>query len=180
MARTLKLALDAAPGDQELVLGELAGLDERKPKTTSVSEFVSAIPNDLACGSPIWTQHGYVGGRDPVDDLLRALERKGCERPAIWITETGVGAPRSGEERGDVARRARARLRAPAPPAEPLVPRQTGDRRLPVHVPRGRPVPHRPDHDRPLEAYPALGEWRAWGGVERPNPTDPPPANACA
>ncbi len=53
----------------------------------------------MACGSAIWTQHGYVGGRDPVDDLERALERKGCKSPEIWITETGVGAPRSGEER---------------------------------------------------------------------------------
>ena len=67
--------------------------------TTSVSEFVADIPADMACGSAIWTQHGYVGGRDPVDDLERALARKGCKSPKIWITETGVGAPRSGEER---------------------------------------------------------------------------------
>ena len=100
MARALARALDAAPGDQQLVLGELAGLDERRPMTTSVSEFVARIPKELACASPIWTQHGYVGGRDLADDLERALERKGCARPEqIWITETGVGAPRSGEKR---------------------------------------------------------------------------------
>ena len=100
MARALAGALDAAPGEQQLVLGELAGLDERRPMTTSVSEFVARIPKELACASPIWTQHGYVGGPDLADDLERALERKGCARPEqIWMTETGVGAPRSGEER---------------------------------------------------------------------------------
>ena len=100
MARALRSALDAAPGEQQVVLGELAGLDERRPMTTSVSEFVSRIPKQVACASPIWTQHGYVGGRDLADDLERALERKGCTRPEqIWITETGVGAPRSGEKR---------------------------------------------------------------------------------
>ena len=44
MARALRLALDAAPGDQQLVLGELAGLDKRRPMTTSVAEFVSRHP----------------------------------------------------------------------------------------------------------------------------------------
>jgi hypothetical protein len=180
MARTLKLALEAAPGDQELVLGELAGLDERKPKTTSVSEFVAGIPPDLACGSRIWTQHGYVGGRDPVDDLLRALERKGCERPGIWITETGVGAPRSGEERGDsLAAHVRACGRL-----HRRLSRWYRDERVSAAF----QYTFREDDLFPTglittdlsRAYPALGEWRAWGGVERPNPTDPPPANACA
>ena len=33
-------------------------------------------------------------------DVLRALDAKGCEhRHRIWITETGVGGPRTGEDR---------------------------------------------------------------------------------
>ena len=98
MARALQAALDAAPGEQQLVLGELAGLDKRRPMTTSVSEFVADIPEDMACASAIWTQHGYVGGRDPVDDLERALARKGCRT-----------ADRSGSPRPASARRAAAR-----------------------------------------------------------------------
>ena len=46
----------------------------------------------------MWTQHGYIGGVNPVDDVERALQRKGCAQPALWITETGVGAPHSGEK----------------------------------------------------------------------------------
>jgi hypothetical protein len=179
MARTLRIALEAAPGDQELVLGELAGLDERKPKTTSVSEFVAGIPKDLACGSPVWTQHGYVGGRDPVDDLLRALARKGCDRPAVWITETGVGAPRSGEERrNSLASQVRACGRL-----HRRLSRWYHDKRVTAAF----QYTFREDDLFPTglittdlsRSYPALGVWRAWGGGQRPNPTDPPPPNGC-
>jgi hypothetical protein len=178
MARALQAGLDAAPGDQQLVLGELAGLDTRRPMTTSLAEFVAGIPDDMACGSAIWTQHGYVGGRDPVDDLERALERKGCTTPEIWITETGVGAPRSGERRrtsrasqvracGRLHRRLRTWYR---------------DRRVSVAI----QYTFREDDLFPTGLvatdlsgdFPALGEWSAWGGDRRP--TDPPPRTACS
>jgi hypothetical protein len=179
MARALKSALDAAPGDQQLVLGELAGLDERKPKSSSVAEFVADIPKDLACGSPVWTQHGYVGGHDPVDDLERALDRKGCERPEIWITETGVGAPRSGEAR----RTSRAaQVRSCGRLHRRLV-RWYRDKRVAAAFqytlreddlfPTGLINTHLTGD------YPALAEWIAWGTGRRPNPTDAPPPNSC-
>jgi hypothetical protein len=179
LARALKSALDAAPGEQELVLGELAGLDERRPMTTSVAEFVAGIPDDLVCASRIWSQHGYVGGRDPVDDLERALRRKGCERPAIWITETGVGAPRSGDERRTspaAQRRACKRLHR-------RLRRWYEDERVTAAF----QYTFREDDRFPTglvktdlsEAYPALAEWTAWGSAQRPRPTDPPPPDSC-
>jgi len=161
------------------VLGELAGLDERKPKTTSVAEFVAGIPKEEACGSKVWTQHGYVGGRDPIDDLERALKRKGCERPAIWITETGVGAPRSGEER-QTSRAAQ--LRSCGRLHRRLL-RWYRDARVSAAF----QYTLREDDLFPTGlvttdltgAYPALAEWIAWGTARRPNPTDPPPPNSC-
>jgi hypothetical protein len=180
MARALQGALEAAPGDQRLVLGELAGLDERRPKTTALDEFVAGLPKDLACGSELWTQHGYVGGRDPVDDLERALRRKGCELPAIWITETGVGAPRSGEER----RTSRAsQLRACGRLHRRL-------RRWYEHprVTAAFQYTFREDDLFPTglvttdltRAFPALSEWIAWGAGRRPELTSPPPPESCA
>jgi hypothetical protein len=180
MARALKQALDEAPGRQQLVLGELAGLDERRPMTTSVSEFVARIPKALACASPIWTQHGYVGGRDLADDLERALARKGCARPEqIWITETGVGAPRSGEERRTTPaaqRRACARLHR----------RLVRWYRDPL-VTAAFQYTFREDDLFPTglvstdltAAYSPLAEWKAWGMNARPEPSDPAPPDSC-
>ena len=180
MARALKAGLDAAPGDQQLVLGELAGLDRSRPMTTSVSEFVADIPADMACGSAIWTQHGYVGGRDPVDDLERALARKGCKSPKIWITETGVGAPRSGEER----RTSRAAQVRACGRLHQRLRKWYRDPRVSVAF----QYTFREDDLFPTglittdlsSDFPALGEWTAWGGGRRPQPTDPPPPNSCA
>ena len=162
------------------MLGELAGLDKRRPMTTSVAEFVADIPADMACGSAIWTQHGYVGGRDPVDDLERALERKGCETPADL--DHRDRRRRAAQRRGaaDVARRRRC-ARAGA---------CTGGCASWYRDPRvtvAFQYTFREDDLFPTGLvttdlsgdFPALGEWTAWGG-RRPAPTDPPPANACS
>jgi hypothetical protein len=177
MARALKAALDAAPGDQELVLGELAGLDERRPMTTSIREFVADLPRDLVCGAKVWSQHGYVGGRDPVDDLERGLRRRGCTPPAIWITETGVGAPRAGERR----RTSRTSQVLACRGLHRRLVRWYRDPRVTAAF----QYTFREDDLFPTgliktdlsSAYPALAEWTAWGGERKP--TDPPPADAC-
>jgi hypothetical protein len=158
MARTLKRELDQAPGDQELVLGELAGLDERRPMTTSIEEFVSRLPRDLVCSAKVWSQHGYVGGRDPVDDLERGLRRKGCDRPAIWMSQMKAC--------GRLHRRLMRWYKDPRVTAafqytfreDDLFP--TGLVKTDLS-----------------ESYPALGEWTAWGGSRAP--TDPPPKDSC-
>jgi hypothetical protein len=177
MARVLKRELDKAPGDQELVLGELAGLDERRPKTTSIREFVSDMPRDLVCAAKVWSQHGYVGGRDPVDEVWRGLRRTGCAPPTIWITETGVGTPRAGEQRRtspQSQRRACGRLHK-------RLLRWYRDPRVTAAF----QYTFREDDLVPTGlvktdltgAYPALAEWTAWAGARKPS--DPPPADAC-
>jgi hypothetical protein len=118
LARAMKAELDAAPGEQEMLVGELAGYESPRPTAASVTEFVDALPRDVVCASRIWSQHAYVGqpgagrgadfagdpGLDAAAGLLAGLKRslaaKRCARPLrIWITETGVGGERAGLER---------------------------------------------------------------------------------
>jgi hypothetical protein len=78
--------------DQELVLGETAGIVSPTARATSVAEFIRALPRSLVCSARVWGQHGYIGGTDPVPGVSAALDARGCRRrAAIWITETGVG-----------------------------------------------------------------------------------------
>ena len=44
LAGAMRQALDKAPGDQELVLGELAGLPKSRPFTSGIREFIRALP----------------------------------------------------------------------------------------------------------------------------------------
>ncbi len=118
MVRALEQGLDAAPGDQRIVLGELAGYDRPRPTAASAAEFIRALPRDVACLSDVWSQHAYVGrsgrarGADYAGDagpagspgllaaVERALDAHGCRRrKRIWITETGVGGARAGRPR---------------------------------------------------------------------------------
>jgi hypothetical protein len=115
---------ELGPGDR-LVLGELAGYDRPRARAVAAPEFVAGLPAELVCASDIWAQHAYVrpadaaagtdGGQqepslagdpaaagDPslLRDVQAALDAKGCERRhRLWITETGVGGPRTGESR---------------------------------------------------------------------------------
>ncbi|MEA2178153.1 MAG: hypothetical protein QOG77_1450 [Solirubrobacteraceae bacterium] len=110
-------------GDR-LVLGELAGYDRKRARAVAAPEFAAALPAPLVCASDIWAQHAYVrpadvatgqagedepslagdpdAAGDPslLRDVIAALDAKGCERKhRLWITETGVGGPRTGENR---------------------------------------------------------------------------------
>jgi hypothetical protein len=121
IANTLRAEL--GPQDR-LVLGEVAGYERARTRAVSAAEFVAGLPVDLVCATHIWAQHAYVrpdGAADPGADedgpslagdagdagspgLLRAVEEaldaKGCPaKHALWITETGVGGPRTGEDR---------------------------------------------------------------------------------
>jgi hypothetical protein len=179
IARALKRALDRAPGRQEIVLGETAGLLERKSSYTDVQQFVRRLPRDVVCSAYAYGQHGYVGGPDPVDEVATGLRRFSCPQTAeIWITETGVGAPRSGEpRRTSVA----AQRRACRNMHRRLVrwyedPRVTAafqytlreDDRFATGL-----VTTDLSH-----GYPALKEWQAWGARE--SPTEPAPAMSCS
>ena len=157
-------AMQAAlkPG-QELVLGELAGLHEVSGESTTIREFVDALPREVICASRIWGQHAYIGGRDPVDEASAALRRHGCERKhEIWITETGTreGTCRQMHER---------LLRWYRDPRVAAAFQYTlrEDNRFPTGL-----VTTALDR-----AKPALAMWQAWGARDRPH--ESPPRNRC-
>jgi hypothetical protein len=137
------------------------------------------VPKELACGVKVWSQHGYIGGVNPVDDVERALNRKGCATPALWITETGVGAPRSGEDR----RTSRTSQLAACRFLHRRLARWLADDRVTAAF----QYTFREDDRFPTGlvktdlsgAYPALGELKAWGGHARPDATDPAPSESC-
>jgi hypothetical protein len=178
LARTLQAALARDGGSHGLALGELAGVREPSARATGIGEFIAGLPRDLVCSAGVWTQHAYVGGRDPVDLVSRALRARGCAHvPPIWITETGVGGADSrlsiargitSEAQG--CRLLHARLvawwRDPRVAAafqytlrdDPLFP--TG--LVSADLAHGRR---------------SLAEWQAWGSRARPD--DPPPRAAC-
>ena len=171
LARAMRAELTAG---RRLVLGETAGIVPRSPRATSVAELIAALPSDLVCSAPVWGQHAYAGGTDPVAAVTAALDAHACPRPhAIWITETGVG---------------------PAP-EELSIARQTTDCRL-LHdrlvawyehprVTAAFQYTFREDDRFPTglvgtdlrQTRPALAEWQAWGA--RPAPDAPPPRVAC-
>ena len=79
-------------GDGHLVLGEMAGILEPSSRATGVAEMIRGLPRELVCAAPVWSQHAYIGGTDPVATVKAALASRRCPREhAIWITETGVG-----------------------------------------------------------------------------------------
>jgi hypothetical protein len=177
VARALRDALDRAPGDQRYVLGEVAVMIRRLSVTTTVNEFVSALPRGLVCGAAAWTQHSYLGGEEVLDDVMRLLDDKGCDRRhAVWMTETGAGAPRTATARtGGRGAELRGCLAV-----HRQLKRWYRDRRVTAAVqytlreddlfPTGLVTTAL---DRP---YPALREWQQWGLRARPQIDDPPPS----
>jgi hypothetical protein len=167
IARALRTALAAAPGDQTQLVGETAAL-------RNLARFVADLPRDVACASPIYAQHAYIGGRDPVDTVAHALAARGCPHP-VWITETGVGAaPR--------ALSAAAPVRQACAALHRRLVRWWRDPRVPAAF----QYTLREDDLFPTglvstdlsHALPALAEWTAWGGSRAP--AAPPPNAACA
>jgi len=182
LVRALKRALDEAPGDQKYVLGELAGLDESKAQSTSIGEFLRELPRGIVCGSTILSQHGYVTGINPVGVAAKAAATHRCpKKHVVWMTETGVGAPHAGQDKRTSPRAERRACR--------LLHRRLVRWYDDPRVTAAFQYTFREDDvfrtglvttslDR---AFPVLGEWQAWGGTARPDPTDPPPSHArCA
>lgn len=105
LARTMAAELRAAGGVHHLLLGELNDLEVGSPHTTSVSEFIAALPSDVLCLGSVWSIHAYARyGPDaeltePVHALKTALDaRGGCARGStVWVTEAGAGAPHPGQ-----------------------------------------------------------------------------------
>ncbi|MDX6685041.1 MAG: hypothetical protein QOF86_1169 [Baekduia sp.] len=178
IAEAMREALAAAPGDQQLVLGETAGATQGSAKRTSVGEFIAGLPRDLVCSAAAWAQHAYVGAADPVDAVSRALDARGCPRvPPIWITETGVGAV---DTRFALTRGISSELEGCHRLHDALV-RWWRDPRVSAAF----QYTFREDNlfrvglvsTDLATARPVLREWQAWG--QRPDPAAPPPADAC-
>jgi hypothetical protein len=179
ITRNLKQALDDAPGDQQYVLGELAGLDTSKSRSTSIQEFLRELPKPIVCGSTVISQHGYVSGINPAALDIKGANAHHCKRKhVVWMTETGAGAPHSGQSK---ATSTAAELRSCRQLHKRLEQWYDDPR-----VTAAFQYTFREDDtfrtglvttalDR---AFPVLGEWEAWGGEKRPKPTDPPPSHA--
>ena len=179
ITRNLKRALDDAPGDQQYVLGELAGLDTSKSRSTSIQEFLRELPTPIVCGSTVISQHGYVSGINPAPLDIKGASSHHCkQKHVVWMTETGAGAPHSGQAKGTSSA---AELRSCRQLHKRL--KQWYDD---PRVTAAFQYTFREDDtfrtglvttalDR---AFPVLGEWQAWGGEKRPKPTDPPPSHA--
>ncbi len=178
IARAMQQALTDAPGEQELVLGETAGLLKSTRYVTSVPDFIAGLPSDLVCATTIWTQHAYIGGDDPVDPADAALKAHGCPHPhTIWITETGVGnAPKDLSAGGSIADAQKGCVAL----HDRLV-QWYDDPRVAVAF----QYTVREDDKFPVGLVstdlvtdlPALKEWTAWGGSRAP--ADPPPTSTC-
>ena len=177
IARAMQRALKGYPGEQDLVLGETAGLFERSETYTRAQEFVRKLPRGLVCDAVAYGQHGYIGGDEPVDPIARALRSFDCARThQIWITETGAGRPRSGEERD----RSRKALRQACRAMHRRLKNWYADPRVTAAF----QYTLREDDQFPTglvsteldQGYPALDVWKAWGDRE---PADPAPPSAC-
>jgi hypothetical protein len=111
-----KAELDAVPGDQRLVLGDLAGVARGTKRGTGSGEFVRGLPEHVICQAQVVAQHTYAdlpGQKkqpgDPIKSTENALVAHDCARDTpIWITETGVGGLHAGDDRrtGDASLRA--------------------------------------------------------------------------
>ena len=111
LVRAMAAELQEAGGAHHLVLGELNDLEVGSPHTTSVAEFIAALPTDVLCLGTVYSIHAYARyGEDdgeqasiarPVEALEAALDaRGGCAREAkIWVTEAGAGGPHPGQPR---------------------------------------------------------------------------------
>jgi len=176
VANALRRALRAAPGDQRYVVGEVAVMVRRLPVTTTVNEFLDALPARLLCGARAWTQHTYIGGEDVLDDVDARLARKGCGDMPIWMTETGAGAPRTATARSG----GRAAELRGCRSVHRILREWYHDPRITAAV----QYTLREDDVFPTglvttdltRAYPALREWQQWGLRARERPEERPPA----
>jgi hypothetical protein len=107
LVRAMAAQFRAEGGERHMLLGELNAYQAGSTDRTSAAEFVSALPQDVACLGDAWSIHAYADrdqfapGRDPVALLEHALDsRGGCTGGArIWVTEAGAGAPHAGASR---------------------------------------------------------------------------------
>jgi hypothetical protein len=178
LARALRAELAEHGGDRRLVLGEMAGIREPSSRATAIGEMIGGLPRELVCAAPVWSQHAYIGGTDPVATVTEALAARDCPREhAIWITETGVGPAPGGFSiaRGITSEAQGCRLLHRRLRQWYANPRVTVAAQYTLReddlFPTGLVTTDL------ARARPALREWQAWGARE--DPGGRPPASTC-
>jgi hypothetical protein len=178
--RAMREQLDALPGEQELVVAELAGLQHPRLRGSGVEEFYAGLPDDVICTASVYAQHAYAerdrpeSALGPVEQLEAALDKRPCAAgKPIWVTETGVG----GEDVGGERTGGLATLRVDCRALDAALRRWDLDPRVEAAF----QYTFRDDPSFPVgladvgltRTWPAYDEWLAWGG-DRP-PAGPPP-----
>ena len=174
------------PG-QQLMVGELAGLQNARKYGTSISEFFDGLPDDVVCNAGVFAQHAYAKRGDRADDagavgtLEQVLDGRACARDKpIWVTETGVGGPHVGDERSPKD----ASIRADCQALNVALRRWDKDPRVDAAIQytfRDDPVfPVGLADAKLTKEWPAYQLFKAWGGTRSPD--GPPPAlpKACS
>ena len=181
----------AAPAGSEarrdrLVVGELAAWGAPSRRAVPTDEFLRALPDDVLCRADVVSVHGYLEARprsgkgEPIAAGLRELDRRPCldGRPA-WITETAVGAPRSGGRRGttDDVLRAECRLMDRQLNRWYHDPRVTAAFQYSVREDAAFPTGL--TDERVRRTFPVARVWEAWGGDRDPGGAPPALPSTC-
>jgi hypothetical protein len=185
--RAMRTELQQLPGEQKLVIAELAGLSRPRLRGSGIAEFYAGLPDDVVCTASVYAQHAYAernrpeSARLPVEQLEAALDQRPCAKDKpIWITETGVGGPDVGGERtGGLAS-----LRRDCRALDEALRRWDIDPRVEAAF----QYTFRDDPAFPVgladagltRTWPAYDEWLAWGGDRAPASPAPPLPAACA
>ena len=187
LARALRAELEAEPGEQGLVVGELADYADRRRYGASIPEFYEALPDDVVCSASVFSQHAYAQRGQQADDpgAIGQLQRTLADRPCtagkpIWVTETGVGGAHVGDRRsgGPATQRADCRAMATALSRWRRDPRVTAAFQYTF---RDDPVFPVGLADVSLtRTWPAYALWLAWGGERAPLDPEPELPAACA
>ena len=174
------------PG-QQLVVGELAGLQNARKYGTSISEFFDGLPDDVVCNAGVFAQHAYAKRGDRADDagavgtLEQVLDGRACARDKpIWVTETGVGGPHVGDERSPKD----ASIRADCQALNVALRRWDEDPRVDAAIQytfRDDPVfPVGLADAKLTKEWPAYQLFKAWGGARSPDAPPPALPKACS
>ncbi len=176
----------AARRDHQLVLGELAAWGGPTPRAVPNDEFLRALPDEVLCRADVIGLHGYLDARppagrgEPVAAALGELDRRRClDDVPVWITETAVGAPRSGGERDDdgTVLRAECRLMHDQLARWYHHPRITDALQYSVRDDAAFPTGLLDESLR--QTYPVADAWVAWGGARAPDAAPPSVPDRC-
>jgi hypothetical protein len=183
--RAMRAELEQLPGEQQLVIAELAGLPRPRLRGSGVEEFYAGLPDDVVCTASVYAQHAYAerdrpeSAQVPVEQLEAALDKRPCARgKPIWVTETGVG----GKDVGGARTGGLATLRRDCRALDAALRRWDLDPRVQAAF----QYTFRDDPAFPVgladvgltRTWPAYDEWLAWGGDRAPGA--PPPRSTCS